>query len=279
MLTDIESTFIRRSKPNEKDAVDELISYDTEKKNIFERFMFLPNMNPKHRDCALCVGQAGSGKSYLMNQYATLYKLLHPKNEILFFTLNNAEIDVSLTKELYRIIPMQKFCDSLLGVLKDMDELKKISFLFQNKILIFDDVGSLKSNKKWKGALFTFLDHSIENFRKHHTSVYIIGHTSRLGGDGTIIREEISHYIVQGNALQSKNDRIMDASFGFNNDMLDLIFQQNDRWLSVLTKERVVIYPSKIVTVESLRREAKMKNRATQPANTQRKLDFEYTSP
>jgi hypothetical protein len=220
--------------------------------------MFLPSTKNKVSKNILCVGGAGSGKSYLMNDYARLYRLMNPTNEILYFTLNNEKHDTSLDLSLYKVMPMQLFCDYLIESVNDnMDSIKEMGLMFQNKLLIFDDIGALESVKKeYKKAFWNFMNLSLENMRKFNVSSYIIMHTSRLEGYGKIVREELCGYIVCGSDLQRKSDRIMSGYFGFSKDLIDEIFSNDkSRFLYIDTKRKAVIYENKIITLDELKRD------------------------
>lgn len=254
MMSDIPATFIRKAKSNE-DSEKILETYDTEEKDVIEKFMFLPSMKYKQRQCIYCQGQAGGGKSYLLNDYVSLYKLMNPNNRVLYFTLNSAEIDTSLTLSNYKIMKMQDFCDALQKVNNNLDDIKGIAQLFENSLLVFDDVGNLKNNKKMQKTFWDFIDQGCENMRKFNVSIYIIGHSSRTGNHGTILKEEMTNYIITGNAIQTKNDRIMTAYFGWKMWQIDKLFETDDRWLEIDTKRKLVVYPNKIITLDYLFRE------------------------
>ena len=248
IIPDVECTFIRRAKNGEY-AVRILETYDTGDDGIIEKFMFLPAMELKKRQCVYCQGQAGSGKSYLLDDYVDLYKIMHPRNEVLYFTLNSAEIDVSLTLKNYRIMKMQDFFNALYEIRDNLEAIKKIGEQFANKLLVFDDVGNLKNDKKIQKTFWNFIDQSIENFRKFDVSVYIIAHSSRTGTHGCIMKEEMTHYIISGNALQQQNDRIMNSYFGLKMKKIEELLSRDDRWLCIDTKKRVAIYPSYITVI------------------------------
>lgn len=247
LIDDVQCTFIRKkSSEEDEDAEDELITYSTDKIDIIEKFMFLPAMKDKNRHCIFCQGQAGGGKSYLLDDYVKLYKLINPKNDVLYFTLNTAEIDKSLTLKNYKIMPMQEFFEQLKSINTNLEEIKKIAPLFQNKLLVFDDVGNLKNNKDIQKTFWNFIDQSIENFRKFNVNVYIIAHSSRTGNHGTIMKEEMTHYIITGSALQTQNDRILTAYFGLTMKETSAILDHDERFVCFDTKKKICIYPNKI---------------------------------
>jgi hypothetical protein len=150
---------------------------------------------------------------------------------------------------------MQDFCDALQKVNNNLDDIKGIAQLFENSLLVFDDVGNLKNNKKMQKTFWDFIDQGCENMRKFNVSIYIIGHSSRTGNHGTILKEEMTNYIITGNAIQTKNDRIMTAYFGWKMWQIDKLFETDDRWLEIDTKRKLVVYPNKIITLDYLFRE------------------------
>jgi len=249
MIIDKPCTFIRKSSEGDE---DELHTFDTGKKDIIEKFMFLPSMIKKQRQCVFVQGQSGSGKSYLLDDYVKLYKTMYPNNQCLYFTLNNAEIDTSLTKEYYKVMPMQQFLNSLIGINEDLDEIKKIAHLFANKMLIFDDVSNLKNNKQAQKTFWNFIDQSIENLRKWCVSVFIISHSSRTGHHGCILKEEMNKYVIVGCSMQTKNDRILTAYMGLSLKQISKILCPSERWVCIDTKKEVAIYPSKIKDLQNI---------------------------
>lgn len=246
LIDGVASTFIRLAKKDEEDSQLDLETYDTERDDVIEKFMFLPPMQPKNRHCLYCQGQSGKGKSYLLDDYVGLFKIINPRNDVLYFTLNNAEIDVSLTKKNYKIIPMQAFLLSLGDINANLDAIKSLGYQFANKLLVFDDVGNLKNDRKVMKIFWNFIDQAIENFRKHNVSIYIIAHSSRTGTHGTVMKEEMTHYVITGNALQTQNDRILSAYFGFTDKEASTLLEGNDRWVCIDTGKKVAIFPKKI---------------------------------
>lgn len=253
-----EPSFIRLKKHNEKCDAHEFIKIDDSKVNddakSHEKFMFLPSMQSSMRDGSIIIGQAGSGKTYTVDLYCQLYKKLNPTNEILFFTMNNAEIDRSLTKELYKFVPMQKFIDKLDLIKNNAEDMKNIGHYFSNSMLIFDDIGTLKANKKFEKIIWDFIDSAFENMRKHHVSLLVITHSSRLGTKGTISKEEINRYCIVGSSLQTLNDRILDTTLGWNNKTIKMFFSNeiNTRWRSIELKKKVIITEKVVYTTDYL---------------------------
>lgn len=223
-------------------------------KNIIYKYMFIPHLELKKRQLIFCQGQSGSGKSYLLNDYVKLYKTFYPRNEVMYFTLNSAEVDTSLTLNLYKVVDMKKFCETLAEESEDFDKIKALGAKFKNKLLVFDDVGNLKNIPKAQTLFWNFIDQSVENFRKFDVNVYIISHSSRTGNKGTIMKEELTQYVIQGNAIQTSNDRILGYTFGFNKTLIDEIqtFEPGEKWVSIDTKRRIVMYSTEMCTLAYL---------------------------
>lgn len=249
MFDDADCTFIRKARGGET-GVKLLQTFDTETNGIIEKFMFIPPLVKKKRQCVYCQGQAGGGKSYLLDDYVDWYKMINPRNEVMYFTLNTAEVDVSLNLRNYKIVDMHKFFTNLQSISNNLNAIKKIAYEFQNKLLVFDDVGNLKNDKHIQKTFWNFIDQSIENFRKFDVNVYIIAHSSRTGNYGTIMKEEMTNYVISGNSMQTRNDRILSAYFGMSDSQIDDLLDHTDRWVCINTTKCVAIYPSQIVLLK-----------------------------
>jgi DNA replication protein DnaC len=245
LLLNSGAKFIRESdKDDDKENIKHRIELDAkdEGAHIISKFLLLPPMMESQRHCVYNAGQSGGGKTYLVNDYVKLYKVLHPKNQVLFFTLNNADADKSLTHQNYKFVDMQAFCDVLVKISNNLNQIQEMGSQFKSMLLIFDDVGNLKNNKKAQSAFWNFIDQASENMRKHKTSVFVIGHTSRLGKLGTIIKEELTHYVITGQALQTVNDSILKSSFNWTPSTIDrLLLSEKSRWVIIDTKKRIII--------------------------------------
>ena len=231
------------------------------KKKISDEYKYqffpLPTLVKQQRSAIYSQGNAGSGKTYTFTLFSKLFKMLNPNHRILYFTMNNQDLDRSLKKDeqLYEFIPMQKFCEGLLEVSKDMDALKESAKLFENCLLIFDDLSKLKQNKKFERAFYLFIDSSLEDMRKLHTSVFLIGHTSRLGQNGKIVREEMTEYIIYPQSIQTQNDRILESVFGWKPYVIENLFDMDtSRFMCINCKKRVITTPNQIFTVAYIKR-------------------------
>ena len=242
LIEDVEPMFIRLSEDG-----DECIkACDTGRKDVIEKFMFLPAMKKKEKDATFCQSQAGTGKSYLTNDFVQIYRMVNPENQILYFSLNLHDLDTSLTKSWYKFIDMKEFCEKLEEVSSDLNALKEMSREFANKLMIFDDIGKIKASKKQEKLLWTFIDSACEDLRKVNTSVYVIMHTSRTGIQGKVLKEEMSKYIIFPRALQSMNDRVIDAVFNFKKPVKKRIFNTKARWCAIDCLRKLVVSPTEI---------------------------------
>ena len=243
--------FIRLASAGEEGM--EILRTDTlNERNRVERFMILPTMSKTQRDAIFSVGAAGTGKTYTVNMYAQMYKMMHPNNRIIFFSMNTHDIDRSLDKSLYQFVNMQKFIDEMEKKNEDMEKLKNLGKEFKNCLLIFDDIGKLKSNKHNEAVVWNFIDGSLEDFRKVGTSVIVIGHTSRTYNRGNILKEEMTHYIIYPQTTQSLNDRILDVVFNFPRSYLKNLFKLRQRWACFDCKKHVLITPEIICPLDTL---------------------------
>ena len=219
---------------------------DTGKKDIIEKFMFLPAMQLKKKDVTFCQAQAGTGKSYALDNFVQIYKMLYPENQVLYFSLNLSDIDTSLTKKWYRFIDMKVFCDLLEEISENLNELKEMSRVFANKLLIFDDVGKIKASKKQENLLWTFINSGCEDLRKVNTMVYCIMHTSRTGFKGSCLKEEMNRYLIFPKSIQSLNDRVIDAVFNFKSKLKKRIFDTDARFVAIDCIRKLVVSPTEI---------------------------------
>lgn len=252
-LPDVQPFFIRFSGKGEE-GFDKLEIEEFKRSDVFEEFVFLPELEKHQTDKIFCVGKAGSGKSWLMNDFVKLYKFVNPKNKVLYFTMNDAEKDKSLELENYKVVSMRDFYNGLKKIYENdegdvIEAFRKLGETFKDSLLVFDDIGTLKNFKDAEKVFWNFIDQSLENMRKFGVSVYIISHTSRTGRTGTILKEELQKYVIYPQSLQVQNDRIMDAYFGFKKQEIERILATKDRWICVDTGRKVVISPSEIYDI------------------------------
>lgn len=241
--------FVREATSHDADelVMDKyIIDEDEPGSNVKRKFILLPAMKEKQRQCIYNTGQAGKGKTYLVNDYVQIYKLLNPKNTVFFFTLNNPSHDTSLMHKLYKFMDMQRFCNNLKQIAINLNEIQQLGLCFKNSLLVFDDIGNVKNNKSNQKAIWDFINQSAENFRKHDVSVIVIGHSSRLGHVGTIIKEELTHYIITGSALQTVNDVILKTQFNWKDRQIERLFNREEeheksRWIVIDTDKRIII--------------------------------------
>ena len=238
----------------EKDGYEYINVKKQKSEELRYQFMFTPTQEKAQRNAIFAQGQAGSGKTYSFKEFSELYHMIHPNNAILYFSMNNHEMDRSLqNRELYKFIPMQEFCESLEEISKDLNELKESAKIFKNSLLIFDDLAKLKSNKKYEKIFWCFIDGALEDMRKIGTSVYLISHSSRTGHFGKSLKEEMTQYIIYPQSIQTQNDRILEAVFGWKSKTLDKLFSQDtSRFMCIDCKKRVITTPNEIFTVKYL---------------------------
>lgn len=255
---DVEPYFIRFAKRGDKHEHEKLEIEEFARSDVVEEFMFLPEMEKHQTDKYFVCGQSGTGKSYLMNDYVKMYKMINPHNSVLYFTMNDAEKDKSIDHKNFNVVSMRDFYNNLLEIYNNRDEgekieaTRKLGETFKNSLLVFDDIGTLKNFKNAEKVFWNFIDQSLENMRKFNVSVYIISHTSRTGSTGTILKEELQRYIVYPQSLQVQNDRIMNSYFGFGRKTINRIMGTKDRWVCIDARRKIAISSSEIYSINEL---------------------------
>jgi hypothetical protein len=209
------------------------------------RFMFLPNRKPGERDVIYASGQAGAGKSYLMDAFSVIYHRLFPKHRILFFSKNDFHGDISLTHDIYRPINLDKFTEELEHT--DFAE----GHQFKNSLIVMDDIGAIRKEKNKEKSLWLFIDMVLENMRKKNVSIYIISHVPTNYKQTAVLIREVHHYIVYPMAQQVSSDRMLSKYLGLNSRAINRIVNEHDsRWVDIDCRRKLILTDNRISTIE-----------------------------
>lgn len=214
------------------------------KVNDDHRIMFLPQMNRKgeeERDVLYISASSGSGKSYLVNQFAEVYNIeKENKNKIFFLTSNNHEKDKSLSQDIYNFINVDEFLDyysddeNMKTFIKDGSE-------FDNSLIIFDDIGAINDKDKVK-TLWHFINIILENKRKNCISICVISHVPTDYKKTSILIRETKKYIVFPKNLQVNSDRFLKTYLGLSKSQITFITDlQNTKWCAVDVGRKLLI--------------------------------------
>jgi len=118
--------------------------------------LFQPIPNPEKRECILCSGASGSGKSYFIYNYCKEFIKLFPHNNIYLFSRLTEDTDLDKLKpKLKRIMIDESLITEPIDIHND----------FQNgDMLIFDDINTIKDKKVLK-AIEQIRDDCLETGR------------------------------------------------------------------------------------------------------------------
>lgn len=233
--------FIRKANYDDEDAVDEI---RCEKEKYYEeQFMILPKLlmeDEQERDVLYLSASAGSGKSYFVNMFSKIYHMYYPQNDIYFLTLNDFKADKSLDHKLYKQIDMNDFIDS---IQHSQEQFAKDGKLMANSLIIFDDIGALKDDKKREKTVWSFIDTILENKRKSKIGICCISHVPTNYKLTSVLVRETEWYIVFPSNQQVKSDRFLNTYLGLNKKQIHRITEEEDhsRWIAIATKKKTVV--------------------------------------
>ena len=225
------------------------IKYDNSFKNVPLCYETTPS-DLKHnvniqRSIIYIYGSSGSGKSYLMNQIASMYHNLQER-KIFYISGNNASRDSSITKEIYTFISQTEFLD-LFESDEAIEEWGKTGTLFDNCMIIFDDIAF--KEKKLLQKFQAILNIILKFKRKNNLTCVLTSHEKNLknGLYPSDIFVELTHYIFFGNDLLNRNSRILKVHFNLENDEIHRIKMNKDtRWTCIITKRLTVVTENEI---------------------------------
>lgn len=250
MLEENGINFIRLAGANDDNVYDELLTHEDDG-NISEKFMVLPTLNKRLNNKILIVGSSGGRKTSLIMQYAKLYRMINKEcQHYLYFTMNDVSGDHVFDSKIFSDVDLHLFIEKLVMNKSDVNFQRSLSKTFKNSLIVFDDIGGLDGvNKK---AFFTFIDLSLENFRKYNVSIIIVLHNSRLRSFGDTIKSEMNNYILctgEHADMQIVNDRILQDTFKLPPKIIRKILSAKGSWKCVDTKRHVAISPNKIFMI------------------------------
>lgn len=171
------------------------------------------NITGLQRETISVFGKSGSGKSWQIKNYIRNYKLLHPGNNVYFYSLNKLENDPSYDEDLLENITQIDLMSVDCAILPEN---------YKDSLFVFDDVLDVKfslspaevfglqyrladiatksrlereCNKK-ATSIKSFLNESVKNIlnlgRKYNASCIAVYHKLRSGIESTFAVEESS---------------------------------------------------------------------------------------
>lgn len=201
-------------------------------------FQLVPvsDMKKRERECIVCIGKSGSGKSHFIYNYCLEYKKTFPKRDI--YLISNLSSDDTLDK-LKDLLRIKVDADLVNNPIIPEEELKECC-------VIFDDIdGMEKSISKAVKNLLTIL---ITQGRHWNTTVIYAGHTiDGKNSDGKALLNE-THYFVYfpWGATRSIN-YLLTSYFDIDRETLKQIKSTHSRWCCIGTN-----FPQVIITEKNL---------------------------
>lgn len=224
------------------------------------KFQVIPKTNGSSH--GFVFGSSGSGKSYFVGNYATVYQEFYPENPVYLVSYIDEDSSIDRIPDLIRIS------------IKDIMDGKITGKAIHDSMIIFDDVDALpslpkeeqevedgdeKPVKKAKGkdinnpkdvfnAVEELRDQLLTTGRHHNVSVIVTSHLgANFGHTKKVINESsfITVFPKGGNAAQI--ERIMSTYSGLNKKQLKKLVDQPSRWV-MLSK----VYPQYVVSEKSV---------------------------
>lgn len=206
---------------------------DKEGEKVFKlkdgKFKIIPE--EKVRASYYICGKAGSGKSYMANDIATMYHLMFPKNHIYLFS--QLEEDPAFEKlerkgVIKRVVIDKSLAEDPINVTEDM----------RDCLAIFDDIDCL-NDKEVKKAVNLLRVQILELGRKNNISVinccHNVNHTGADGQFNRSIMNELKNFIFFNKSLNHHQiEYCLKTYFGFKNKQIqNLINNKSTRWTCI----------------------------------------------
>jgi len=193
-----------------------------------------PILNPDERTVTYIAGPAGSGKSTIAAQLIGVFKKLHPKSNVYFFSRTDYKDDPAYAHLKLKQITLD---DSLVTEPIDITEIEN------QAMVVFDDTNTI-IDKHIKEAVEALIADILEVGRKLNLSIIITSHLINSGGKLTrTILNELQSLIVypsSGSAYQIRY--VLKQYFGLDHKQIDTILKLPSRWVMIRKN-----YPTTIV--------------------------------
>jgi hypothetical protein len=198
-------------------------------------FQLIPNTK-KERECIVCIGKSGSGKSTFIYNYCLEYKKTYPKRDI--YLISNLKEDATLDrlKDLLRIRVDQELINN--PIIPE-EELKECC-------VIFDDIDGMP--KDLSKAVKTLLEILIMQGRHWNTTVIYAGHT--IDGktqDGKKLLNETHYFVYYPWGATRSINYLLTSYFDIDKETIKQIKSTHSRWCCIGTN-----YPQVILTEKNI---------------------------
>ena len=198
-----------------------------------KKFNLVPAPNADKRSTFLISGKSGSGKSYLANQIAGLWKKLNPDGEMYLITLKPPEENSSLDVEQFINLPINE--EFVLQKLTPAH--------FPNDCLIlFDDFDSIV-DKKQRKAVYGLIDNCLRVGREHGISVILTNHQLNEGMKTRNFIHECSRIcifpkVTPAHFLNSFCTRYL----GLPKSEIEVMKKLDTRWVCISPADQFILY-------------------------------------
>ncbi len=206
------------------------IEENSKREIILDKGWLMPIPNMKTRECNYAAGPSGSGKSTYLSEIGEMYNKMFPRSSIIMFS--RVEKDPSIDK--YINVKRIMLDDDLVEDPVTTEELA-------NKMVIFDDIETIKDKKLRKG-LYELRDDILETGRHHNIYTVITSHlTTNYGMTRTILNECHSITIFPRSGGQYKY--CLKKYIGLNKSQIKKIYSLPSRWVTIFKNyPRFVLY-------------------------------------
>lgn len=176
----------------------------------------MPNKNIVEK--IYITGPSGVGKSTWICNYIILYqKFISDKVKVYLITQQDKDEALDDLDNLFRV---------------KIDEIDKIDQLepFKNSIFIFDDIDTLKSNRK---AVYSLRDKILTNGRHFNIRIIATEHLLSNYKESRILINEATSIIIYPQSNKANIKRFLNNKLGLSEENCDKIIKTKSRWVSV----------------------------------------------
>ena len=207
----------------------------------------IPGSKDVQRDICVIFGASGSGKSYICDKIARLYKGIQ-KNTIYYISSKNMLIDPSFDQSLYeQFIPFNIFIDDMFETEEDIDEFRTGNIM-DNSLIIFDDLvfrDKAQKVKFWKIMNIILTLKRMNNI----TLIYIVHEMTDFLYTRTLF-SEMSMYISFVGDLRNRNNRVLDQYLKLSKKEQEILANSKSKWTCVMTRKKTILTEFEVIALK-----------------------------
>lgn len=210
-------------------------------------FQLLPNLRgitgKNIRDIGYIVGKSGSGKTFMVGQFAKEYKAMFPKRKIIYISPQALEEDDILLQ----VNPLLASTHGEEGITNWVDpetkftipegygaKNKPVKSDFDKSLIIVDDLESV-NDKKIKAGLDNFISSILHTGRHRSITVMFLKHTACDGRTTKSILNETNFITIFRGNSGKKIDYLLTTYVGLNKEQLKYVKNLRDRSITFHT--------------------------------------------